>query len=384
VQFGEKAAHRLSVKLRHLSDDMTLSEIPDPVDQARVLLAEGRSAEAVSLLEAHMAAGRGGLLAGTMLVRAMIASGDTRALDIARELSSLNPGRTEAALALGEALMKSAALPEAISELNRALRIDPDFGEARLALARAWLEAGEPDRAQAALEATQESEERDGLLDRATVMRAQKRSDAGYVRHLFDQFSSDYDEHMRSKLRYAAPEILRELFAMVMPGRRALAVLDLGCGTGLCGEVFRDVASRLDGIDLSPQMIEQARAKGIYSSLTVGDMEQAGAACTYDLVVAADSLVYVGDLTNMFAAVARALKPRGQFLFTVEESPQPGFELGPKRRWRHAEAYLRKTAETSGLDVTAMMGCSPRSEAGDPVYGFACALEKLALAEKVG
>ncbi len=346
---------------------------------------EGRGAEAVSLLEANAAAGRGGLLAGTTLVHARLATKDVSgALALARELASLNPDRAEAVLALGEALRISDALPAAIAEFNRALRIDPSLGEARLALASAWLDAGEPEKAEVALDALADSPEQNALQKRASDMRAQTRSDSGYVRHLFDQFSANYDEGMRGQLRYAAPEILRELFAMVMPGRTNLAILDLGCGTGLCGEAFIDVAARLDGIDLSPQMIEKARAKKIYSALTVGDMEESGAVGVYDLVVAADSFVYVGDLAKSFAAVAKALKPRGQFLFTVEKSAGPDFELGPKRRWRHAEAYIRAMAETSGLGVAGLLACTPRTEAGTPVDGMACTLEKPAMAEKVG
>jgi predicted TPR repeat methyltransferase len=214
-------------------------------------------------------------------------------------------------------------------------------------------------------------------------MSTQQRSDAGYVRYLFDQFSATYDEGMRGPLRYAAPEILRQLFAMVMPGRVGLSVLDLGCGTGLAGEAFADVAARLDGVDLSPQMVAKARARGIYSSLAVGDMEAGGPAIAYDLIVAADSLVYLGDLQSLLRTVSTALKPGGQFLFTAEKYTGAGFQLGPKRRWQHSETYLREAADRNGFAIAGLIECSPRSEAGVPVEGMACAFEKRDMAGKV-
>ena len=83
---------------------------------------------------------------------------------------------------------------------------------------------------------------------------------------------------MIGQLGYAAPQILLDLAAMVMPGRERLSILDLGCGTGLAGAAFRPLAARLDGIDLSPAMIEKARARGIYDHLAVADLETALAA----------------------------------------------------------------------------------------------------------
>ena len=176
-------------------------------------------------------------------------------------------------------------------------------------------------------------------------MRARPRSDAGYVRHLFDQFSTDYDARMIQQLSYRAPAILRELADMTMAGRARLAVLDLGCGTGLSGAAFKDKAARLGGIDLSPAMIAKARARGIYDGLAVGDIEGELGAEDYDLVLAADTLVYLGDLQAVMSAVARALKPDGFFLFTVEKKDGEGFELGPKRRWRHSEGAIRALAK---------------------------------------
>jgi predicted TPR repeat methyltransferase len=353
----------------------------DPLALADTWMAAGRAAEAAQMIRTLIESGRGGFLARAMLVRALLAAQDMpAALAEAREAAMLNPGIATAQSLLGEALLQSEMLPAAIGEFQRALRLDPGLAEARLGLGRAWLRAGE---AQKALEIFADLTPDDApLLDshraEAQRMLAAPRSDAGYVRHLFDQFSGDYDQRMLGNLAYAAPQILRALADLVMAGRTGLSILDLGCGTGLAGVAFRDLADRLDGIDLSPAMIEKARARGLYDSLVVGDLESALAAghSHYDLILAADTLVYLGELDAVFAGVSRRLAQNGFFLFTIEKQDEGDFTLGPKRRWRHSPDYVKALAAGAGLTVAGLVACAPRTEANVPVEGLAVALTR--------
>jgi predicted TPR repeat methyltransferase len=350
----------------------------DQIADAEALIRDGRAAEAASRLTRYLESGRGGLLARLLLIRARIASGESAtALALARDLAVANPHFSEGALALGEALASAEMLPAAIAEFQRTLRLAPELDAARLGLAKAWLDAGEPDKAEEAISHVRDDTGTAELRQRVLCMRAQLRSDPGYVRHLFDQFSSDYDARMRGQLAYAAPEILRSVAELVLPAKNDLRVLDLGCGTGLSGLAFQDMASRLDGIDLSPAMIEKARAKEIYDNLLIGDIETMKISGSYDLVVAADTLVYLGELDRMLVAVAALLARSGFLLFSVEKHPGHGFELGPKRRWRHAEGYLRERAAVHGFEIAGLVTCTPRTEAGVPIEGFACAFEKV-------
>jgi predicted TPR repeat methyltransferase len=85
-------------------------------------------------------------------------------------------------------------------------------------------------------------------------------------------------------------------------------------------------------------------------------------------------LVYLGDLAPVFEGARNRLSANGYFLFTVEKAEVAGFELGPKRRWRHSESYLRETAQSAGLTVAGLVAASPRTEAHQAVAGFAVAL----------
>jgi predicted TPR repeat methyltransferase len=306
-----------------------------------------------------------------------MATGDAQAaLDEAREAVSLNPQVAVAVLALGEALLAADALPTAIAELQRALRLDPELTRARELIALAWLKAGEADKALEQLRGLENPPP--GMISACEAIKNATRSDPGYVRHLFDQFSADYDQRMIGQLAYAAPQILLQLAGLVMPERRRLSILDLGCGTGLAGTAFKAMAARLDGVDLSPAMIEKARTRGIYDRLEVADLETALAApgSCYDLILAADTLVYLGNLERVFESAHARLCDDGYFLFTVEKSAGADFELGPKRRWRHSETYLRTLAEASGFWVAGLVAAAPRHEAGAPVDGFAVALRR--------
>ena len=286
-----------------------MAEPGNPLDEAQALIESGKPREAIRLLESLHEAGRGGLLLQTARARAFIAAGEiAQALAVAREAAMLYPNVAVAAVSLGEALLAAGLLPTAIGEFQRALRLDPDITEARFQLGCAWLDAGEAEKADEAFDAVPHEFPMLGSK-RAEVaaMRARPRADARYVRHLFDQFSSDYDARMLGQLGYGAPDILRRLAELVGLGQREnLAILDLGCGTGLAGVAFADLAARLDGVDLSPAMIAKAEARKIYDLLRVGDIETAiaGMAPPYDLVLAADTLVYLGDLAPLFRNVA--------------------------------------------------------------------------------
>jgi len=174
---------------------------------------------------------------------------------------------------------------------------------------------------------------------------------------------------------------VRKLAERVLPpDTRALRILDLGCGTGLVGEAFKDLASggRLDGIDLSPKMIEVARSRGIYDELVLGDLEKVllAGGRSYDLIVSADTMVYLGDLFPTFCGVFKHLEPGGLYIFACEAKPGEGWEQIPANRFRHSERYIRNEAPRAELDVVDLMDCTIRSEAGEPVPGFAVALQK--------
>src|SRR5262249_14584541 len=156
-------------------------------------------------------------------------------------------------------------------------------------------------------------------------------SPAKYVRGLFDGFARHYDETMLNRLQYRAHLHVRELAARVLPqSKSSWRILDLGCGTGLVGAAFADLANGgcLDRIDISQRMIEIAAKRSVYDQLILGDIEaflrEPGA--SYDLIVSADTMTYFGDIAPVFAGVAKRLDSGGFYIFASEAKSGEGWE----------------------------------------------------------
>jgi predicted TPR repeat methyltransferase len=148
-------------------------------------------------------------------------------------------------------------------------------------------------------------------------------------------------------------------------------ILDLGCGTGLVGARFHQLARTLTGIDISPNMLEAARQRQIYDTLICGDLigflpTQTG---NFDIAVAGDVFIYVGDLTAVFQGVRGALRDGGIFGFSVEAREEGDFALRATRRYAHSKAYIEKLAQAHGFAVESIETHAIRQEDGIDVTG---------------
>jgi predicted TPR repeat methyltransferase len=201
-----------------------------------------------------------------------------------------------------------------------------------------------------------------------------------FVTDLFDTYAPRFDQHLTESLHYRVPELLLEMFsADANPAPRSLDVLDLGCGTGLVGAQFKPLARSLVGVDLSPRMIDRARARQIYDQLHLAEISAflQSAEEQFDLVLAADLLIYIGELEPLFAQVARALRSGGTFALSVETtSDADRFQLRPTRRYAHAIAYVQEAARAVALRQVAAREATLRQQDGNDVGGWLALLRK--------
>ena len=195
-----------------------------------------------------------------------------------------------------------------------------------------------------------------------------------YVTALFDDYAPRFDRHLVGALDYRGPAVVTEALERAAPGRRFARALDLGCGTGLMGLALAGRAERIDGVDLSSAMAERARATGAYASVAAGPLDDALAAApsaSLDLVVAADVLPYLGDLSAVFAGAARALRPEGLLAFTAQTRAEgDGFALGPDMRFAHAMRYVEENLRAAGLAPVLLRSAWVRREKGAAVPGL--------------
>lgn len=206
------------------------------------------------------------------------------------------------------------------------------------------------------------------------------RASDSYVISLFDRFAPIYDERLREHLEYRAPELLAAAIREVQGGEpHDLGVLDLGCGTGLAAEVLRPWAAWLEGIDLSPKMLERARERGSYDALHVAEIEEwlRIARGPYDLVFASDVFVYIGDLATVVHRSLGAMRPGGLLAFTVERNEREPFSLETTGRYAHGRGHIEEVAAASSADVAHLREAIIRLDRGVPVVGWVVVLRRI-------
>lgn len=343
----------------------------------------------------------------------LIMKGAGRAAAAARcylQATLVCPGFAEAHSNLGVVLKAEGQVSLAVRHYRWALDLDPSLGEAWNNLGNALQELGElEDAVEAYLSAADRLPDCDtvhynvGLL----LMRVGRREDAlvhlrrslelaperdsarhliaaiegettpaaprRYVRDLFDSYAARFESHVVGDLRYRAHrEIVAAVDAVAGTGRRFALAYDLGCGTGLAGELVRARTDRLVGIDLSERMLEQADRKRIYDTLICGDIEETldQQEPAPDLVLASDVFVYVGDIEGTVERLARRMAPGGLFAFSIELAADGlGWFLRASGRYAHGDGYVARTLGRHGFRLLARRSIVVRHEAGEPLDG---------------
>ena len=138
----------------------------------------------------------------------------------------------------------------------------------------------------------------------------------------FDSFAEGFETQLIERLRYDVPRKISAVLRDAMDPELLYDILDAGCGTGLCGPLLRPVARELTGVDLSPKMLDQAERRGMYDSLICEELTEflERSPGRFDVMAAADVLIYFGDLRPVFAATAIAFRPGGLLAMSTELS----------------------------------------------------------------
>ena len=345
----------------------------------------------------------------------------------------------EAADLIGQAIQASAAVPEfhynlaivlkamgrlkdAAAAYERAIALKPDHVNAHNNLGNVWKALGQPDKARASFTRALaynpdntdthyslgvlcgelgERDEAERHLRRCLAGDPQDSRGAGILlAHLGlgdapgrtpeAQLLSLYDVRSRfwdQETSYFAPQLVADGLRRHAP-HTGLDILDIGCGTGLVGAGVRDLAGRLDGVDLSPAMLAKAKAKTVYDGLFQADLMSfmAGRAGGYDAVLGAATLIHFGDLRALFQAAALCLRPAGLFVFTLfpheagagtDYAIAASTPLAQSGCFRHSTAYVQRLAAETGFSVAELDGIvHEHDQAGNPVAGLLAVLRK--------
>jgi len=318
----------------------------------------GRLEDAASIYRQILAAQPDHAFANNYLAMIALQEGDPAAAAelLAKAIDAL-PSEATFHNNLGNALNKLRRLEDAEASYRQSLAIRPGNPETMCNLATTLNDIGRPD---AAADAFRHALAADPTNTPARHMLASITGDTTdaappeYVQRLFDGYAATFDHHLVGDLGYAVPLRMRQCVdRLTGDGAAFERALDLGCGTGLVGEQFKDIAKVLDGVDLSAKMIAKAAGKGLYDDLQQSDVLTflKGEPGEYDLIVAAELFIYIGNLAPVFAAIATAMQPGGLFVFSVENLDHGTFKILDSGRYCQSNAYVETLAADNGFSV---------------------------------
>jgi predicted TPR repeat methyltransferase len=381
---------------------------------ANVLTLLGRIDEAATHLRQALAASPDAFQVHNNLANALKRLGDTTdAIAHYRMAISAKPDFAEAHLNLGSTLTTLGETEAAIAHLHTALRLRPFHAETHVQLglaladrgdtvaalgcaeiaARAAEEPGFPhrllgvllarcgarDAARACFEAALARDPTDdgialllaGIGAAPLPARISDRQNAA----IYAERAGRWDAGASGPTGYRGATLVAEALARLAPDG-LLDIVDPGCGTGLVGALVKPRARRLEGVDLSAEMLAKARAKGIYDALHQGDLVAflARRPDSFDAITCAATLIHFGDLAPALAAAADSLRDDGVLvatLFPDDQNPD-GFSVGSLDGlaqggcFVHGRRYVTAAATAAGFTVELLDEAVHEHQLGRP------------------
>ena len=239
---------------------------------------------------------------------------------------------------------------EAINCFEIAISIKSNYAEAHFNLGTSLRQLGQLEGAIKSLEVAVSIKANYGeaihLLN-ALTGKTTKSPPKEYVEKLFDDYADVFDDSLVEQLQYKLPFLITELVNTVAPSLSKFNnVIDLGCGTGLAGQELRGISNRLTGVDLSNKMIIKAKERQVYDHLITGDISKAlnNTIEKYDLFVALDVLIYIGEVSSIFKAIRNCCSQSAIFIFSIEVQTDGDYSLLKTGRYSHSVDYILRNS----------------------------------------
>jgi len=267
-----------------------------------------------------------------------------------KKVITIKPTHYEAHFFIGVCYIKIKKIDLAIIHFEQTIILNPDYAPAYLNLGNIFGQLNQSNKAieyyKKALIIKPDYSQAKHMINALKGNKSTGSSKA-YIKNLFDNYAETFNESLVEKLEYKLPFIIRELILDLDFDRKKLnKVIDLGCGTGLSGQGLRDISENLTGIDISKNMVDKARELGVYDNLIVGDIVEILRLSKekYDLFVALDVFIYVGELKAIFKTVRNCCNKNAFFIFSTEIQTDDGYSLLKSARFSHSDEYILKTA----------------------------------------
>ena len=311
------------------------------------------------------------------------------AISCFRRAVAFAPDMAEAWNNLGVAQDECQLFENASRSYQKAIEIKPDYVSAHFNLGvslqkRGQFEAAE-DQYNKVLAIAPDNEAANFMRQSLGTSETPEAAPVQHVRRIFDQCAGTFEKTLINDLAYKTPE---RLFDLVRPHlKQDLAVLDLGCGTGLGSQFYRPYARLLIGVDVSPKMLHKASEKNIYDDLLVFDILRDWAfPQPFDLIYSSDVLVYFGNLGPIIRSASSYLVSAGLITFSVEklDDDRRGYQLFPSGRYAHSKRYIRNCLKEHGFALVEETETVIRKQSGDGVKGMLVLAKRGTIRKRAG
>jgi predicted TPR repeat methyltransferase len=310
----------------------------------------------------------------------------SKAISSYEEAISIQPGYVEAYYNLGNLYHQMGELDKAVRNFKKVVALDPDYSKVhpnKTLLVIYFFSKGEINNALETLQAWIKSNPDDALLfnmmggcylslrefkmsiqsyEKALELKpdyaipqhminslkghTSKSPPKEYVKNLFDDYAERFNDSLVQGLQYKLPFVIKDLIQNISSKSKFAKTIDLGCGTGLSGNGLSEISEHLSGIDISENMISKADELDVYDNLYTGDIVEVLNAVqeNFDLFVALDVLIYVGDVESIFKTVHKYSNPESIFVFSTEIQEESGYSLLSSSRYSHSDSYIMNQA----------------------------------------
>jgi len=202
---------------------------------------------------------------------------------------------------------------------------------------------------------------------------------AEVVRQTYEIKASTWDQDIeRINSEFLGPQLILQASNKLFEPDGSLEILDLGCGTGRCGELLQPYLASIDGVDLSEHMLRIAKAKTIYKNLECMDVEQFMHTTEnqYDLIVGSGVLIFIGDLCPIFNLSVKLLRPKGRFVFTIYKSENAEISIRDNIHFAHSEQHIMQCATKANLKTDFIDEVIHEFDSGQPQAGYIVCLQR--------
>ena len=192
-----------------------------------------------------------------------------------------------------------------------------------------------------------------------------------FIENTFDHYANKFDHHLINILNYSVPNFIEKELNLIDKKIKFENVIDLGCGTGLCGKFLKNKSSNLIGIDISPRILEKADKKNIYDKLICSNFIDylKKTSSQFDLFVAADVFIYTGEISETFDLIKKRASKESYFIFSTETLNQGNYKLQESGRFSHSENYIKQKSIENSMILISKKDIKVRKEKNKWIKG---------------